>query len=128
MSDETFFGKANPPPGKKYEFLQAEVTLSMRGFNIAWSAKGFGFGNVYFDVGPEGKVHIDSEYMSDQFVKELLEYMVSRSTKDSEPAPFKTSNQIFFEGHNAPKGAENPYKSYPECEIWKKGYDTNNDR
>ena len=122
MSDKPLFGKANPPAGKKYDFADAKVSLNIRGFNISWAARGVGFGQMSFDVGPEGQVHIDTEYMSDQFVNELLEYLVSNSTKDSDPAPFKTSNEIFFEGHDAPEGTKNPYASEPECIIWQQGY------
>ena len=122
----TIFGKANPPSGKKYDFAEASVHLDIRGFTITWVAKGLGFGNVHFDVGPDGQVHIDTECMSDQFLNELMEYVVSKSTKDSEPAPFKTISQIFFEGHDAKKGVENPYSSEPECKIWQQGYDSNN--
>lgn len=112
----------NTPSGKKYDFLEAKISLNLRGFIISWVAKGMGFGHVSFDVGPEGQVHIDTEYMSDLFVKELMEYAISKATKDAEPAPFKTSNQIFFEGHDSAPDSVNPYESGHEKTIWQQGY------
>lgn len=70
------FGVANPPLGKKYDFKYAYPIYSNKGFAIRWGAAGMGFGGVYFHVDKEGKTTVDTECMSKEFVKELLEYFV----------------------------------------------------
>lgn len=128
MSEDNFldklFGTANPPPGKKYDFQYAEAWLgrSLRGFGIAWGAAGIGFGEVYFEIGPKGEVHIDTEMMNDEFVKELLCFLVDNATKDDEEKNWKTVDDYWQEGRAAEEGAENPYTDELGRKYWQKGY------
>lgn len=125
---EKLFGQANPPEGRKYDFRRAEAWLgrSGRGIGISWYAAGVGFGEVYFEVGPEGQVHIDTEMMSDEFVKELLCHMVEKATKDDQPKAWKTVNDYWQEGRAAEKGEMNPYlEADLAYKYWQEGYASN---
>jgi len=85
---EKMFGKADPPPGKKYDFVYAEVSNPRLGvICINWGARGCGFGEVTMLMRESGGFYIDSECMSDQFLAELLVYVVSKSVKDPETIP-----------------------------------------
>jgi len=80
---EKLFGKA---PETGYEFTSVEVALTdnsvFKGFNIDWSAKGVGFGGMWFGWGVDKEslkdfpaqqgFHLSSECMSDEFVEALL--------------------------------------------------------
>lgn len=80
---EKAFGKA---PKKGYKFSSVEVSVidndSFKGFDIAWSAVGIGFGHVVMAWGLDMKLLKDSpdqqgfytgtEYMSDAFVQALM--------------------------------------------------------
>ena len=85
---ERAFGKANPSPGKQYDFEYASVSNPRLGVVcINWAARGVGFGEVTLLLRENGKIHIDTEYMDKEFVNELMEYIVSQSTKDPDPTP-----------------------------------------
>lgn len=80
---ESIFGKA---PDSGYKFLAVEVELidnpCFKGFDIAWSAQGIGFGHVTFawgldleylkDFPKQHGFHTDTECMSQEFVQALL--------------------------------------------------------
>ncbi len=57
-----------------------DIHDNKRGFTIEWSNPDFGFGQVVFWIDVDGKVHYDSEHMTDSFVGEVvtaaLKYMV----------------------------------------------------
>jgi len=85
---EKMFGKADPPPGKKYDFAYAEVSNPRPGVVvIGWSARGMGFGEVTLLMRDNGKLYLDTECMSDRFLNELFEFLVLQSTKDPEEIP-----------------------------------------
>ena len=58
----------------KYEGLQVyEVERSASGgITIRWDAPRIGFGELYIFWGEDGKLHIDTESMSDAFVSRVL--------------------------------------------------------
>lgn len=133
MSEETplsekLFGKADPPEGKKYDIVSARTWLgtSGKGFGISWMARGTGFGEIYCEIGPEGQLHIDTECMSDRFLVELFEFLVSKATKDNEEKAWKTVNDYWQEGRAAEKGTENPYGigGDDSAIFWQRGYDS----
>ena len=126
LDPDTIFGTANPPEGKKYDFSQVDgwVGRGQNGFGLSWLANGVGFGDVYFEFGPNGQVHIDTEYMSNQFLEELLLFMLSKATKDQESKDWKTGNDYFQEGLAAEKGTECPYKEEKTKEYWVMGYNS----
>lgn len=80
---EKAFGKA---PKKGFKFVRVEVTLTdnevFKGFNIAWTAKGIGFGEMWFGWGldverlkeyPQQRgFHLSTECMGPDFVKALM--------------------------------------------------------
>lgn len=124
LDDDSIFGKANPPEGKKYDFYRVEAWIGrhQNGFGLSWGANGIGFGDVYFEFGPNGQVHIDTERMSNQFVEELFLFMLSKATKDQEFKDWKTANDYFQEGLAAIRGSECPYKEEKPKEYWISGY------
>ncbi len=127
MNFTELFGVANPPPGKTYDFTAAYswIGTSGRGFGIDWSARGVGFGQVYFAVGPKGELHIDTECMSDLFVTELLAFVVSQATKDNEPKDWKSTNDYWSEGYQSGDDATNPYPEGEHSHVyWQKGQDS----
>ena len=88
---EKAFGKK---PKKGYKFTYVEVTLTdssvFKGFDIAWSAKGIGFGHVWFGWGIDKEYlkdfpkqqgfYLDTECMSDEFVKALMKKAMPQIT------------------------------------------------
>ena len=58
----------------KYEGLQVyDVERSASGgITIRWDAPRIGFGELYIFWGEDGKLHIDTECMSDEFVSRVL--------------------------------------------------------
>ena len=69
----------------KYEKLKFDSIIKSKreekeAFSINWHSDDLGFGQVTFDYDiNENKLHIDSECMSKEFVKELLCRMVDNS-------------------------------------------------
>lgn len=47
-----------------------------------WSAKGRGFGSMYFYMDKDGYVHCENEIMSREFIKEMLCKMVDNCVLD----------------------------------------------
>lgn len=66
----------------KYEDVETNKAITREGksqvFGIQWSSSKIGFGTVTIEV-KDGRVHIDSEAMSKEFVKDLLCKMVDKS-------------------------------------------------
>lgn len=68
----------------KYADLQVDSILFPvygQGMKIQWSSDSMGFGEVTFEV-TDGKVSIDTEAMSKDFVKALLSRMVDKIIPD----------------------------------------------
>lgn len=57
-----------------------EVTDNGALFN--WRLKDFGFGQLYFYVGEDGKTHCHNECMSNETVKEILNTLVDTCVMD----------------------------------------------
>ena len=77
---------------KEYKFTHASITdvgthfeesLYIR-ITIQWAAEDIGFGYVYLKQDANEKLTIESEAMSDDFVKALLSFMVSKATIEGE--------------------------------------------
>lgn len=115
------FGTANPPEGKKYDFTHASVWLSKHCFGIDWAAKGIGFGQVAFEIGPQGQVHIDTEHMSDLFVEELVAFVLSKATRDQQKKDWKTTNDYYQEGAQSDQPVC-PYNEAEALKYWTLGY------
>jgi len=115
------FGVANPPDNKKYDLTRASVWMSKHAFGIDWAANGIGFGQVIFEIGPKGQVHIDTEHMSDQFIEELVLYVLSNATKDQQKKDWKTVNDYYQEGAQSDQ-PECPYTDQDAIKYWTLGY------
>lgn len=61
---------------KGFENIEDSCTLSGASVLFEWSAKGCGFGQLYFYQAEDGKLHCDSETMGKEFVKRMLCQMV----------------------------------------------------
>lgn len=70
---------------KQYNFLSCEIVPwtahegNDGGFLIRWSCENVGFGEVAF-FNKDGQLFCDSECMSDEFVSQLLAYVLKSST------------------------------------------------
>lgn len=51
---------------------------------LFWSAKGVGFGQYFIYTGEDERIHIDSECMSRESVKKILNIMVDQAIFDDE--------------------------------------------
>lgn len=87
---EDLFGKA---PEKGYEFTSVDVNVfdyeitpeqhdgdfvgHHKGLVVSWAATGIGFGEITLNI-KEDKIEIDSECMSKEFVKALLEFALPK--------------------------------------------------
>ncbi len=47
-----------------------------------WSMEGFGFGQLHFYIGEDGKTHCHNECMSNERVKEILNILVDNCVMD----------------------------------------------
>lgn len=72
--------KAKKP--KKYKFLQVVLSFYPGAVVISWSAKAVGFGELTFHLS-DGRLSIDTEGMSQQFVDELLTEVLKQHKKGS---------------------------------------------
>jgi len=54
-------------------------------FSLDFSLKGFGFGQLYFSLNPEGKIHISNERMDRDTIKRILGVMVDQAVLADEP-------------------------------------------
>lgn len=55
-------------------------------FSIVWGLKGMGWGELYFYIGEDRKVHCGNELMSKKFIKERLCQMVDDCILDDPPS------------------------------------------
>ena len=60
-------------------FLRIDGFLNQNGFVLEWSKEGTGFGNIYFRNTEDGKIKITTEYMSKEFVKEIVDFMLENA-------------------------------------------------
>ena len=78
---ESLFGKS---PKKGYEFTSIKVepwhNEDFGGIVISWSARGIGFGEVTFSF-KNGKIEMDTECMSNEFVLALLAHSIPKLIK-----------------------------------------------
>lgn len=70
---------------EKYEGLiidDVTVGKSGRSFFIEWAAPKLGFGEIRVTLGDDGKLHIDTECMSDEFVSLVLSKIVDHMVRE----------------------------------------------
>ena len=81
---EELFGK-QPKTGYTFNCIQVSPYQNEKfaGINIAWSAKGVGFGEVNFSI-KEGKIEMDTECMSNEFIIALLAQAIPHLIKITE--------------------------------------------
>ena len=65
----------------KYDFKYAAIDIRQNAFKIKWGCEGIGFGELFFRVKEDGTTEIQTECMSDQFVHELFEYLISNAKR-----------------------------------------------
>jgi hypothetical protein len=77
---EKMFGKATPPPGKKYDFrfVSLPACYNPNVLMIEYSAAGFGFGSITFKIEDDGVVTLDTEMSSKRLVLELIDYLLEQ--------------------------------------------------
>ena len=56
-----------------------KATFCEPGCLIKWKARGLGFGRITLRADPTGRLVIDSEYTSNEFVKVVLGYLVDNA-------------------------------------------------
>lgn len=68
---------------KEYNFVYADcrafINEEYRGMVVEWGCEGIGFGELTMCFDEKGEVTMDTEGMSNEFVKALLNYVVDQS-------------------------------------------------
>lgn len=73
------------------EITSVQMYPHTNGFRLDWQAKGFGFGIILFTV-QDDKVILDSECMSKEFVKKVLDKFLESCKIPWDPCMPETSN------------------------------------
>jgi hypothetical protein len=53
------------------------------GFVIKWAAKGVGFGELTVWMNDDQTIHLDAEYMSDEFVMRVFKTLLTQKKEES---------------------------------------------
>jgi len=64
------------PKYEGLEVVEVKIHADGKGFTASWCAPLIGFGNLVVFLDGDGKIHVDTERMSDEFVSLVLSKLV----------------------------------------------------
>ena len=81
ITHKDLFGKPGPMEIGDVEFFKHETAT---GLHIEWGKGGVGFGSIAIIIRGDGEMHIDTERMSRDFIKEVFSALIDKLPTDLE--------------------------------------------